>query len=94
MTAAKAGTYTISYTFAAKNTGNTCFYGGMHVDDPMLGGQIFHQSPISPGQSYTFINTYTIKSSDPTYITNTGTATGHPPTGSAVSVTASATIHK
>ena len=40
---------TITYHFKVTNTGNTCLYGGLGVDDPMLGGRIFHQDPRCPG---------------------------------------------
>ena len=61
-TGVKTSSTVITYTFTVKNTGNTCFYGGMHVDDAKLGGQIFYQSPVSPGQTFTFTKTYTIPS--------------------------------
>ncbi len=83
---------TITYTFAVTNTGNTCFYGGMHVDDPMLGGRIFYQTPVSPGQGFTFTSNYVVKATDPTNLVNTATATGHPPTGNAVSAQSSWTV--
>ena len=85
---------TITYTFAVTNTGNTCFYGGLHVDDPMLGGRIFYQTPVSPGQGFRFTTNYVVKATDPTNLVNTATATGHPPTGSAVTATSTWTVRK
>jgi uncharacterized repeat protein (TIGR01451 family) len=85
---------TITYTFAVTNTGNTCFYGGLTVNDPMLGGQIFYQTPVSPGQGFLITTNYLVKTSDPTNLVNTATATGHPPTGSAVSATSTWTVKK
>jgi uncharacterized repeat protein (TIGR01451 family) len=72
---------TITYTFVVTDTGNTCFYGGVTVDDTLLGGQIFHQTPVSPGQAITFTKTYVAKATDPSPLVSTATATGHVPTG-------------
>lgn len=72
---------TISYKFAVTNTGNTCLYGGMSIDDPMLGGVIWYQSPVVPGEGFVINKTYTIKASDPKTLCNTATAIGHPPFG-------------
>ena len=76
---------TITYVIAVTNTGNTCFYGGLEVNDPLLGGRIFYQTPVSPGQGFVITTNYVVKSTDPTNLVNTATAIGHPPTGSAVS---------
>jgi uncharacterized repeat protein (TIGR01451 family) len=84
---------TITYTFAVTNTGNTCFYGGMSVTDPMLGGQIFYQSPVSPGQGFVLTRTYVVKTSDAANLINTATATGHPPTGNAVTMNSTWTVN-
>jgi choice-of-anchor A domain-containing protein len=75
---------TITYTIAVTNTGNTCLYGGMSVVSAMLGGEIFHQTPVVPGAGYVFTTNYTIKTGDLLLLTNVVAAIGHPPTGSAV----------
>jgi regulation of enolase protein 1 (concanavalin A-like superfamily) len=77
---------TITYTFAVTNTGNTCVYGGMRVEAPLLGGQVFHQTPVSPGQGFVFTKTYVVKSSDPSSLVMTATVIGDPP-GSLANVT-------
>jgi len=84
---------TITYTFVVTDTGNTCFYGGVTVDDALLGGQIFHQTPVSPGQTITFTKTYVAKATDPSPLASTATATGHVPTGIGLTdVTATAAV--
>ncbi len=70
---------TITYTFCVTNTGNTCVYGGLEVQDPLLGGQVFHQTPVSPGQGFCFTKTYVIPASYSGTLVNTATAIGHPP---------------
>jgi len=82
---------TITYTFYVTNTGNTCVYGGLRVDDPLLGGQVFHQTPVAPGQGFVFTKTYVVKSSDPNPLVNTATAIGDPP-GSLANVTKTASV--
>ena len=72
---------TITYTIYATNTGNTCVYGGLTVHSPLLGGQIFHQTPVAPGQGFKFTKTYVVKSSDPNPLVNTVTVIGDPPGG-------------
>jgi uncharacterized repeat protein (TIGR01451 family) len=83
---------TITYTFAVTNTGNTCFYGGLQVQDPMLGGLIFYRSPVSPGQGFVFQTNYLVKASDPAALVNTATAIGIPPNGNSVSIQAVWTV--
>ncbi len=70
---------TITYTFYVTNTGNTCVYGGLTVNDTLLGGQIFHQTPVAPGEGFVFTKTYVVKTSDPNPLVNTATAVGDPP---------------
>lgn len=70
---------TITYTFAVTNTGNTCLYGGIKVRSELLGGQIFHQTPVAPGEGFVFTRTYKVKSSDSTPLVNTVTVIGDPP---------------
>jgi uncharacterized repeat protein (TIGR01451 family) len=89
--AARAGD-TITYTFTVTNTGNTCFYGGLQVQDPMLGGLIFYRTPVSPGQGFVFQTNYLVKANDPATLVNTATATGIPPTGSSVSAQTAWTV--
>jgi len=83
---------TITFKFAVTNTGNTCLYGGMSIYDPMLGGTIWQQSPVVPGEGFVITKTYTVKSTDPKLLCNTATAIGHPPTGYAVKHQSSWTV--
>jgi len=48
--AARAGD-TITYTFTVTNNGNTCFYGGLQIQDPMLGGLIFYARRYLPARA-------------------------------------------
>ncbi len=75
---------TITYSFAVTNTGNTCLYGGMHVEDPLLGGQVFAQTPVNPGQGFVFTKTYVVKTTDTGKLVNTAQVVGHPPGSLAV----------
>ncbi len=75
---AKSGD-TIVYTFTASNTGNTCLYGGMRVVSPLLGGEIWHLTPVAPGESFTFTRTYLVKATDSSPLVNTATVYGDPP---------------
>ena len=70
---------TITYSICVTNTGNTCVYGGLEVQDPLLGGQVFHQTPVAPGQGFCFTKTYVIPASYSGTLVNTATAIGHPP---------------
>ena len=85
---------TITYSICVTNTGNTCVYGGLEVQDPLLGGQIFHQTPVAPGQGFCFTRTYVVKTNDVGTLVNTATAIGHPPGLAAVtkSVSVSTTV--
>ncbi len=80
---------TITYTFVVVNTGNTYLYGGVTVNDPMLGGNIWHKTPVAPGETNTFTKTYVVKSCDPECLVNTATAIGCPPIGCKVYDTSS-----
>jgi uncharacterized repeat protein (TIGR01451 family) len=82
---------TITYTFAVTNTGNTCFYG-LQVTDPMFGGVILSQSPVSPGQVVTFTKSYTVKAADVGSLVSIATAVGAPPIGSPVSAQSTWTV--
>jgi hypothetical protein len=70
---------TITFRYEVKNTGNTCLYGGMSVSDPLFGGQIWHKTPVTPGETYVFEKTYVVKATDPNPLVSTATAYGHPP---------------
>ncbi|HWN97431.1 MAG TPA: SdrD B-like domain-containing protein, partial [Methylomirabilota bacterium] len=74
----------ITYTFTVKNTGNTCLYGGMRVEAALLGGQIFHKTPVNPGEEFTFTKDYLVKSSDEGTLKLTAKAIGDPPGGLAI----------
>lgn len=72
---------TITFTYVVADTGNTCFYGGMSVYDPLF-GQVFHQTPVTPGQSFTIKKTYTVKQGDTwSSVNTTATAFGDVPNG-------------
>ncbi|SPE48882.1 conserved hypothetical protein [Verrucomicrobia bacterium] len=82
---------TITYAFALTNTGNTCFYG-LAVKDPFLGGQVFYQSPVSPGQGFVFTTSHVVTTSDPTTLVSTATAIGQPPNLNAVTAKSTWTV--
>ncbi len=82
---------TITYTICVTNTGNTCVYGGLEVQDPLLGGQIFHQTPVAPGQGFCFTRTYVVKTNDAGTLVNTATVIGHPP-GELIAVSKTVTV--
>jgi uncharacterized repeat protein (TIGR01451 family) len=69
----------ITYNFAVTNTGNSCVQ--LTVMDPILGGQIFCQNSVAPGQGYTFTKTYTVASGDLGKLTNSAWAIANPPIG-------------
>jgi uncharacterized repeat protein (TIGR01451 family) len=75
---------TITYTFAVTNTGNTC--ETLTVTDPLLGGTIFTQSSVAPGQGFVFTAKFVVSQTNGC-LTNTATATGTPPTGTPVTST-------
>jgi uncharacterized repeat protein (TIGR01451 family) len=83
---------TIAYTFVVTNTGNTWLFGGLTVKDPMLGGTIWHKTPVKPGESFTFSVPYTIPCDAPNPLVNTATAIGCPPTGGTVTATSTWTV--
>jgi hypothetical protein len=70
---------TITYKFAVTNTGNNCI--ALSVLDPQLGGQVFSQNSVAPGQGFTFTHTYTTGGSDIGKLTNTAWAVADPPVG-------------
>jgi uncharacterized repeat protein (TIGR01451 family) len=74
----------ITYTFAVTNTGNTC--ETLSVVDPLLGGTIFSQTSVAPGQGFLFTSNYTVGSTTCS-LTNTAWAIGTPPTGTPVTST-------
>jgi uncharacterized repeat protein (TIGR01451 family) len=80
---------TITYTFTVQNTGNNCVT--LSVNDPILGGIVFSQNSVAPGQQFTFTKTYTTKSSDIGTLVNTATATATPAAGPPKTATSSAT---
>jgi uncharacterized repeat protein (TIGR01451 family) len=82
---------TATYTFAVTNTGNTCLT--LKVNDPLLGGVIFTESSVAPGQGYVFCTNYVVTQTNGT-LTNTAWVIGTPPSGGAVSnqATTTATI--
>jgi len=73
---------TATYCFAVTNTGNTCL--NLQVNDPLLGGIIFTESSVPPGQGYVFSSNYVVTQTNG-ILTNTAWAIGTPPTGPAVS---------
>ncbi len=57
---------TITYHFKVTNTGNTYLYGGVTINDPMLGGAISGtKTPVAPGEVNEFCTPYVVKSTDP-----------------------------
>ena len=70
---------TITYNFAVTNIGNNCI--ALSVLDPQLGGQVFSQNSVAPGQGFTFTHTYTTGGSDIGLLTNTAWAVADPPAG-------------
>jgi len=63
----------ITYNFAVTNTGNTC--ETLSVVDPLLGGTIFSQTSVAPGQGFLFASNYTV-GSNICVLTNTAWAIG------------------
>jgi SdrD B-like domain len=76
---------TIAYCFAVTNTGNNCVT--LTVNDPLLGGKIFTQASVSPGQGFVFTQNYTLNSANIGSLTNTATATVTPASGSSATST-------
>jgi uncharacterized repeat protein (TIGR01451 family) len=79
---------TISYNFAVTNIGNNCVT--LQVVDPLLGGQVFSQSSVSPGQGFAFSKTYTLTAANVGSLTNTASAIATPTAGAPVTEYASA----
>jgi uncharacterized repeat protein (TIGR01451 family) len=79
---------TATYCFAVTNTGNTCL--NLQVNDPLLGGVIFTESSVPPGQGYVFSSNYVVTQTNG-ILTNTAWAIGTPPSGGAVSNQAATT---
>jgi hypothetical protein len=50
----------------------------------LLGGQVFAQTPVNPGQGFVFTKTYVVKTTDAGKLVNTAQVVGHPPGGLAV----------
>jgi len=61
------------------NTGNNCVT--LSVIDPLLGGQVFSQSSVAPGQGFTFAKTYTTQGSNIGKLTNTAWGVADPAVG-------------
>jgi len=74
----------ITYTFAVTNTGNTC--ETLSVVDPLLGGTIFSQTGVAPGQGFCFATNYAGRTTNCT-LTNTAWAIGTAPNGQSVTNT-------
>lgn len=83
----------ITFHFKVTNTGNTCLYGGVTVNDPLLGGNIWHKTPVAPGEVNEFDATYVIKSTDPDQLVNCATAIGCPPLGPKVTAQSCWTVN-
>jgi hypothetical protein len=64
---------TITYTFAVTNTSQAS--ETLTVVDPLLGGTIFSQAGVAPGQGFQFTATYVVPSGS-SKVVNTATATG------------------
>ena len=94
MTYSASGTV-ITYSYLVTNTGNEDLTA-VSVTDPQLGlnGVSCPSTSLAPGVSQTCTAPYTITQADldAGSITNTGTASGKPQTGSAVTATSSLTI--
>ena len=78
---------TIVYNFAVTNTGNTC--ESLVVVDPLLGGTIFSQVSVAPGQGFVFAFDYVAGSTNGP-LTNTAWAIATGPNGQSVTNTSSA----
>ena len=71
---------TITYHFKICNCGNTVLSGGLRVEDPMLGGKIWHKTT-QPGECNEFDKTYTIPLNASAPFCNTAKAIGCAPYG-------------
>ena len=85
----------VTYSYLLTNSGNVTL-GSIAVTDPMTGlsAVTCPEASLAPAISETCTATYTTTQADVDRgsITNTGTASGTPPTGSAVTATSSVTI--
>ncbi|MGV8848839.1 MAG: beta strand repeat-containing protein [Propionibacteriaceae bacterium] len=83
---------TILYTFVVTNTGNVTLTT-VGVSDPKVGAVTCPLTTLAPGGSTTCAKAYTLTQADVNggVVDNTATAAGTPPTGAAVTSTASAT---
>jgi uncharacterized repeat protein (TIGR01451 family) len=79
---------TITYSFAVTNTGNAC--ETVQVSDPLLGGTIFSQSSVAPGQGFVFTSNY-VTAAKAYMLTNTATAIGTGPNGNTATSTSTVT---
>jgi uncharacterized repeat protein (TIGR01451 family) len=74
----------ITYSFAVTNTGNNCVT--LAVIDPLLGGQVFSQNSVAPGQGFAFTQTYIVRASSiGQNLTNIAWGVAKPASGSSVS---------
>jgi uncharacterized repeat protein (TIGR01451 family) len=75
----------IAYTFLVQNTGNVTLTS-VGVSDPKVGAVTCPATSLAPGASTTCSGTYTLTQADVDsgHVANTATASGTPPTGSAV----------
>ncbi|MFN8195561.1 MAG: GEVED domain-containing protein [Nocardioidaceae bacterium] len=82
---------TIAYSFLVTNTGQVAL-SSVAVNDPKISSVSCPSSTLAVGASQTCTATYTITLADMNagVVNNTATATGTPPTGSAVTATSSA----
>ncbi|PKQ21828.1 MAG: hypothetical protein CVT65_16515, partial [Actinobacteria bacterium HGW-Actinobacteria-5] len=83
---------TIAYSFLVTNTGNVTLHA-VTVTDAKVGTVTCPATTLAPGASTTCTATYTLKQADVDagQVVNTATASGTPPTGSAVTATDSVT---
>ncbi|HEY3338144.1 MAG TPA: GEVED domain-containing protein [Propionicimonas sp.] len=79
---------TIAYTFIVTNAGNVTLTT-VGVTDDKVGAVTCPQTTLAPGASTTCAKTYTLTQADVDsgHVANTATATGTPPTGTAVTAT-------
>jgi uncharacterized repeat protein (TIGR01451 family) len=81
---------TIAYSFLAKNTGNVTLTS-VGVSDPKVGTVSCPVTQLAPAATTTCTKTYTLSQADVDAgtVNNTATATGTPPSGSAITATSS-----
>ena len=89
-TSAKCGD-TVNYSCTVTNTGTTCF-SKVQVTSPNCGGwQLTCPTPVKPGESCTFNQSYTFRNWDAGTFTCNATATGYPSNGNSASCQSSCT---